>query len=38
MFQIWIKKLTEGTRLKIYVGHLQRGKYSIESRPAPVKK
>jgi len=30
--EIWIKKLTEGTRLKIYVGHLQRGKYAIERR------
>ncbi|XP_047141907.1 sin3 histone deacetylase corepressor complex component SDS3 isoform X1 [Hydra vulgaris] len=36
--EIWIKKLTEGTRLKIYVGHLQRGKYSIESRAPAVKK
>lgn len=36
--EIWIKKLTEGTRLKIYVGHLQRGKYSIERREIPVKK
>lgn len=30
--EIWIKKLTEGTRLKIFVGHLQRGKYAIERR------
>jgi len=30
--EIWIKKLNEGTRLKIYVGHLQRGKYAIERR------
>ena len=36
--EIWIKKLTEGTRLKIYVGHLQRGDYSIEKREVPPKK
>ena len=36
--EIWIKKLTEGTRLKIYVGHLQRGKYSFERREVPAKK
>lgn len=37
--EIWIKKPTEGTRLKIYVGHLQRGKYSLEKRDVvPSKK
>eukprot|EP00795_Rhopilema_esculentum_P015869 gene15869-7197_t len=31
--EIWIKKLQENKRLKIYVSHLQKGKYSVRKRP-----
>eukprot|EP00112_Aurelia_sp_Birch-Aquarium-sp1_P001506 Seg1161.5 transcript_id=Seg1161.5/GoldUCD/mRNA.D3Y31 product="Sin3 histone deacetylase corepressor complex component SDS3" protein_id=Seg1161.5/GoldUCD/D3Y31 len=30
--EIWIKKLQENKRLKIYVSHLQKGKYAVKKR------
>uniref|UniRef100_A0A8C4NIQ1 SDS3 homolog, SIN3A corepressor complex component n=1 Tax=Eptatretus burgeri TaxID=7764 RepID=A0A8C4NIQ1_EPTBU len=33
--EVWVRKTTDSTKIRVYLSQLQRGKYSICSRPTP---
>uniref|UniRef100_UPI00358E6B93 sin3 histone deacetylase corepressor complex component SDS3 isoform X1 n=1 Tax=Myxine glutinosa TaxID=7769 RepID=UPI00358E6B93 len=33
--EVWVRKTTDSSKIRVYLSQLQRGKYSIRSRPTP---